>query len=84
MQSVTVRSHVGSDGVLHLDIPVSTVDKDFEVMVIYQPIQSEAKPKTPEALGWPPDFFERTAGCLADDPIVRYPQGEYEDREPIL
>ncbi|MCL6753465.1 hypothetical protein KBT16_21830 [Nostoc sp. CCCryo 231-06] len=22
-------------------------------------------------------------GCLADDPIIRYPQGEYEQREPI-
>jgi len=30
---------------------------------------------------WPPDFFEKTAGCLADDPIERAPQGEYEIRK---
>jgi len=23
------------------------------------------------------DFFEKTAGCLADDPIERAPQGDY-------
>ncbi len=26
--------------------------------------------KTPEELGWPPGFFEQTAGCLQDDPLV--------------
>jgi hypothetical protein len=30
---------------------------------------------------WAPDFFEKTAGCLADDPIERAPQGDYEIRE---
>lgn len=39
MQSVTVRSHVGSETFLHLDISMSTVDKDFKVMVINQTIQ---------------------------------------------
>lgn len=39
--------------------------------------------KSPEELGWPPGFFEETAGCLADDPIQRYPQGEYEQREQL-
>lgn len=42
-----------------------------------------AQLKTPEELGWPPNFFEQTAGCLQDDPLVRYPQGEYEVREPL-
>jgi len=55
MQSVTVRSRVSADGFLHLDIPVgmsvSDVNREFEVMVIYQLVQPEAKPKTPEELG---------------------------------
>lgn len=29
------------------------------------------------------EFVERTAGSLADDPIERWPQGEYEEREPL-
>jgi len=32
---------------------------------------------------WPPDFFEKTAGCLADDPIERAPQGADEIREVL-
>jgi hypothetical protein len=29
------------------------------------------------------EITTKTYGCLADDPIIRYPQGEYEEREPI-
>ena len=36
--------------------------------------------KTPEELGWSPGFFERTAGCFEGEPLVRYPQGEPEER----
>ncbi|HLP92030.1 MAG TPA: DUF2281 domain-containing protein [Nostocaceae cyanobacterium] len=45
--------------------------------------ESQPQQKSPEELGWPPGFFEETAGCLADDPIQRYPQGEYEEREQL-
>jgi hypothetical protein len=55
-------------------------DKEVEIMLIYQPIEPLAQ-QTPEELGWLPGFFEQTAGCLQDDPLVRYPQGEYEERE---
>jgi len=33
-----------------------------------------------DANGWPIGFFEATAGCLADDPIEKAPQGDYEKR----
>jgi hypothetical protein len=81
MQSIKLRSQVGKDGMLHLNIPVGITDKELEVMVIYQPLESTTQPKTPAELGWPPGFFEQTAGCLQDDPLVRYPQGEDEQRE---
>lgn len=80
MQSITLRSHVGPDGILHLMVPVGVTDKDLEVMVIYQPLEYELT-KTPEELGWPPGFFERTAGTIPD--LERPPQGEYEAREPL-
>jgi Protein of unknown function (DUF2281) len=53
-----------------------------------QDIQSFSSAKTVESaaneLGWEPDFFERTAGCLADDPIIRYPQPSYDVRESLM
>ncbi|MBA3922304.1 MAG: type II toxin-antitoxin system ParD family antitoxin [Nostocaceae cyanobacterium] len=45
--------------------------------------ETSSHEKTPEELGWPSGFFEQTAGCLQDDPLVRYPQGEYEQRETL-
>ena len=29
------------------------------------------------------DFVERTAGILSDAPIQRWPEGDFEDREPL-
>ena len=33
-----------------------------------------------DANGWPIGFFEATAGCFQDEPLVREPQGEFEQR----
>lgn len=37
-----------------------------------------------DELGWEAGFFERTAGCLADEPIIRYPQPPYDVRESLV
>lgn len=34
--------------------------------------------------GWSNEFFEKTAGCLEDDPIFIDSEGDYEVREKIL
>lgn len=33
--------------------------------------------------GWPPGYFDRTYGALADDPLTRAEQGEFEVRETV-
>ncbi|WP_242056532.1 MULTISPECIES: DUF2281 domain-containing protein [unclassified Nostoc] len=66
-------------------------DKQEEVLdfveFLHFRIKSQGKEEiqnpTLKGKGWPPGFFEQTAGCLADDPIQRYPQGEYEQREQL-
>lgn len=68
MPEIKLRSYVGEDGILHLDIPVNVTDTELEVTVIFKPDQKTFK--TPEELGWSPGFFERTAGSCADDPII--------------
>ena len=40
-------------------------------------------PKTPEELGWPPGYFENVIGSIDDPAFKRYPQGEFEKREPL-
>ncbi len=76
MQSITVQSHVGEDGILRLQIPVSVKDADLEVTVNFQLPSQNGTAKSPEGLGWSPGFFEETYGCLKDDPIERPPQGD--------
>ncbi len=67
------------ESTISVNVPETLLHHKVEITVI--PLdeisgESEAE-KRPE---WPHGFFEKTAGCLADDPIQRYPQGDFEDR----
>lgn len=64
MMTFTVRSHIGKDGVLNLQVPVRVQDTDVEVVVVLQP-QPLSVNKTKEA-GYPYAFFEETFGSLPD------------------
>ncbi len=66
MNSMKLRSRVGADGMLNLRVPIGVTDAEVEVVVIFQLVEREQTPKTPEELGWPPGFFERTAGSMPD------------------
>lgn len=62
-------------------VPVELRHKRVEVILLSLDDMETARPDSAvDANGWPLDFFERTAGCLADDPVERAPQGEYEQR----
>ncbi len=80
MQSIKLQAHVGEDGVLKLEVPLDVTNTRIEVLVVVQPVATPEPPYTE----WPEGYFEETAGCLADDPIERGPQGEYEKREELL
>ncbi len=82
MHSIKLRSRVGADGMLQVQLPLGLRDVDLEVMVIVQPIEPSSL-ETAGERGWPPGFFEQTAGALADDPLVRGEQGAYEEREAL-
>jgi len=84
MQIITLRSHVGEDGIMHLQVPVGKTDVDLEVVVIIQPSTPAKKANPPEARGWPPGFFERTAGAWQGEPLTRGEQGEYEQRDELV
>lgn len=84
MDSIKLRSHVGLDGILHLEIPVGVTDKDLEVMVIFQPLEAETQQETPETKGWHPGFFEEVIGGWVGEPLQRGEQGEYETREQLF
>ena len=56
-----------------IDIPQHLQQRPLEV--IFQPLDENPEQTTEtDEKGWPVGFFEKTAGCLADDPIKRWPQ----------
>jgi hypothetical protein len=78
MPVIKLRSHIGEDGILHLDIPPEFKGQEVDVTVTIEPITEEDL----SHLEWH-DFIEATYGCLADDPITRGHQGEPDKRELI-
>ena len=81
MQSITLRSHVGTDGILHLQLPVELKNTDLEVTVTLRAVAPKLDRNLGVDLGWPEGFFERTFGSIPD--LEREPQGELQEREPF-
>lgn len=77
MQSINIRSRVGADGILHLDIPVEMTNTEIEVTVTIQAVASQKR-------AWMPSFFEEIIGGWVGTPLERPEQGEYEAREHIF
>lgn len=76
MNRMIVTSKVGSDGMLHLDIPFGAAAANQEVQVTIEPVK---KPMTQEE--WRA-WVQSMAGSWKGD-FERPPQGEYEQREPL-
>ncbi len=74
MDILKMKAHIGSDGILRLEVPVSVTDVDCDVLV------TTSLQMTPEEWN---QFIDMTAGSLAAGPLERLPQGEYEQRESI-
>ena len=76
MNRMIVRSHIGTDGMLHLDIPVGATEAGRQVQITIEP---GANTKTPQEY-W--DFLDATAGAWQGD-FERPDQGDYEIRDPL-
>jgi hypothetical protein len=80
MNRMVLHSRVGSDGVLHIDIPIGKECADRQVQVTIDPIG--AGPPSMSQEEWR-QFVMETAGSITDRSFVRHPQGEYERREQL-
>jgi len=73
MHSITLKSHIGSDGLLKVHLPDMS-DTDIEVVIVYQP----SLPKAAEAAD-----LSQFYGCIQDDSFFRHPQLEQPERESL-
>jgi hypothetical protein len=78
MNRMVVKSKVGSDGVLHLTLPVGVEEADKEVQVTVEPITPQEEMTQKEWEAW----VDSMAGSWQGD-FERPPQGELEERDPF-
>ena len=78
MQSITLRTRVGKDGILKLETPIGITDTELEVVLVVNPVVEEQNAK-----GWPPGFFTEIIGGWQGERLVREPQGVYEMRNEL-
>ncbi len=77
MRTIETTITVDDNGVGHLDRPLTvTPGRHQAVLVIDEAMETAAQESWPE-------FIDRTYGSLADSDLVRYPQGDYEEREKL-
>jgi hypothetical protein len=80
MKTIHLRSRVGIDGMLHLDVLVGKSSAELDVVVVVS-----AAPGSDSANGGPiwPEFIASTAGSIPDPKFVRHAEGEYEMRDTL-
>jgi hypothetical protein len=78
MGRIEVTSTVGGDGVLRLNLPLSSTEAGRNVRVTVEPVT----PPTMSVEEWHA-FIDRTAGSISDPEFRRREQGEYEARERL-
>ena len=77
MRSLHIHAHVDKQGQVTFRMPSEFANQNVDLVVVFEPLTSA------EVAGWPPGFFEQTAGAWQGEPLTREPQGEYEARNPL-
>jgi len=78
MNRVIVKSTVGSDGTLHLDLPLGLSEADREVQITIKPVAKKNALTPEEWRSW----VQSMAGSW-QGPFERMPQGQYEERATL-
>ena len=71
MNRMVLQSRVGSDGVLHITVPIGKEDADREVQVTIDPVRVDRPLMTQEE--WR-DLILTTAGTITDPTFLRHDQ----------
>lgn len=77
MTRTIIKSQIGTDGVLHLDIPMGMSEAGRQVQITIEPDAIALKAQQDHR-----DFLDATAGAWQGD-FERPEQGEYETRDPL-
>jgi hypothetical protein len=76
MQTLTVHTRVGNDGILKIEAPIGITNADLEVILVVNP--KDVETNSPSV--WPANFFTEIIGGWEGKRLLREPQGLYEKR----
>ncbi len=74
MKKISMKKHIGKDGMLNISIPTDEKETDVDIVLI---IESR---KGKDAWG---DFFNETYGAFRDNKLTRLDQGAYPKRDEL-
>jgi hypothetical protein len=77
MNRMVVKSKVGSDGVLHLALPLGVEEANKEVLITVDLATPKKEMTQEEWEAW----IDATAGSITDPTFIRHPQPELEERD---
>jgi hypothetical protein len=72
MESIKIRTHIGDDGILQVQLPPEIANQELDVVIVFQPVikeSSQSATKTPEELGYSRRFVEKVIGSWEGDPL---------------
>ncbi|APB33552.1 hypothetical protein GlitD10_1232 [Gloeomargarita lithophora Alchichica-D10] len=83
MEIQKIRTHIGEDGILQIQVPENLKNQNLEIIVIFHPISKReinSDHKTPEELGYSDHFIHHVLGSWEGEPLIRSEQPYYEYR----
>lgn len=75
------KIQIANTDYISFKIPKAFMKRSLEIIIM--PLD-EPKPLVEPSPAWPKDFFAKTSGCFAGEPLIRENQGEYEVRDMLL
>ncbi|MBG1269955.1 hypothetical protein [Nostoc sp. WHI] len=79
MESIRIRTYIGNDGILQIQLPAEIANQELDVVIVFQPIiekSSQSATKTPSELGYSHKFVEEVIGSWEGDPPEGKPVSE--------
>lgn len=86
MESIKIRTYIGDDGILQIQLPPEIANQELDVVIVFQPViqkSIQSPTETPEEIGYSRKFVEEVIGSWEGDPLERPEQLPFEEREEI-
>ncbi|MBW4672805.1 MAG: hypothetical protein KME52_01790 [Desmonostoc geniculatum HA4340-LM1] len=86
MESIRIRTFIGDDGILQVQLPPEITNQELDVVIVFQPVikeSSQSSIQTPQELVYSHRFVEEVIGSWEGKPLERPEQLPFEEREEI-